>query len=221
VYDSSSSAADRRARSWPTASPPKAPTRSCSAKPARTRRRQRTGRNSRQLSGNGVFRSALPLDRTQGHDPDRQSTTTPKRPPARLRKYEQARVLGGGSSDQRPDGQPRRADRLHEWEARGAAGWNWNDVLPYFKKVERDLDFDGPCTARTAVSPSAAFREGIGPGTAGDGEACKLAGFKFLPDQNRRVRRRLLSGDALQSGRATRSRPRWAISIAKPASAPT
>ena len=61
-----------------------------------------------------------------------------------LRKYEQARVLGGGSSINAQlanRGAPRDYD---EWETRGAAGWNWTSVLPYFKKVERDLDFDGP-----------------------------------------------------------------------------
>src|SRR6188508_1397991 len=30
------------------------------------------------------------------------------------------------------------------WEALGATGWNFESVLPYFRKLERDLDFDGP-----------------------------------------------------------------------------
>jgi 5-(hydroxymethyl)furfural/furfural oxidase len=52
--------------------------------------------------------------------------------------------MGGGSSINAQlfnRGAPRDYD---EWEARGAAGWDWNAVLPYFKKVERDMDFDGP-----------------------------------------------------------------------------
>ena len=64
------------------------------------------------------------------------------RPP--LRKYEQARVLGGGSSINGQMANRGAPTDYDEWEARGATGWNWNDVLPYFKKVERDLDFDGP-----------------------------------------------------------------------------
>ena len=64
------------------------------------------------------------------------------RPP--LRKYEQARVLGGGSSINGQMANRGAPTDYAEWEARGAAGWNWKDVLPYFKKVERDLDFDGP-----------------------------------------------------------------------------
>ena len=47
--------------------------------------------------------------------------------------------------DQRPDGQSRRADRLRRMGgARRRRAGSWDDVLPYFKKVERDLDFDGP-----------------------------------------------------------------------------
>ena len=29
------------------------------------------------------------------------------------------------------------------WEELGATGWNLPSVLPYFRKLERDLDFDG------------------------------------------------------------------------------
>ena len=65
-----------------------------------------------------------------------------ERPP--LRKYEQARVLGGGSSINGQLANRGAPTDYDEWEARGAAGWSWKDVLPYFRKVERDLDFDGP-----------------------------------------------------------------------------
>ena len=65
-----------------------------------------------------------------------------ERPP--LRKYEQARVLGGGSSINGQLANRGAPTDYDEWEARGAAGWNWDAVLPYFKKVERDMDFDGP-----------------------------------------------------------------------------
>ena len=64
------------------------------------------------------------------------------RPP--LRKYEQARVLGGGSSINGQMANRGAPTDYDEWDARGAEGWSWNDVLPFFKKVERDLDFDGP-----------------------------------------------------------------------------
>src|SRR4051795_4358889 len=50
------------------------------------------------------------------------------RPP--LRKYEQARVLGGGSSINGQMANRGAPTDYDEWEARGAEGWNWNAVLP-------------------------------------------------------------------------------------------
>ncbi len=32
-------------------------------------------------------------------------------------------------------------DDFAEWERLGAQGWGWNDVLPYFRKLEDDVDF--------------------------------------------------------------------------------
>ena len=65
-----------------------------------------------------------------------------KKPP--LRTYEQARILGGGSSINGQLANRGAPTDYDEWADRGATGWNWDNVLPYFKKVERDMDFDGP-----------------------------------------------------------------------------
>src|SRR3954465_6756967 len=105
------------------------------------------------------------------------------RPP--LRKYEQARVLGGGSSINGQMANPRGPTDYDEWEARGDAGWSWNDVLPFFKKVERDLDFDGPYHGRDGRIPVRRIPvEHWTKYAAAVGEACKQAGYAFLPDQN-------------------------------------
>jgi 5-(hydroxymethyl)furfural/furfural oxidase len=66
------------------------------------------------------------------------------RPDGPLRTYEQARVMGGGSSingQMANRGQPADYD---EWAELGAAGWTWQNVLPYFKKLERDQQMSGP-----------------------------------------------------------------------------
>jgi 5-(hydroxymethyl)furfural/furfural oxidase len=105
------------------------------------------------------------------------------RPP--LRKYEQARVLGGGSSINGQLANRGAPDDYDEWEARGAAGWGWKDVLPYFKKVERDLDFDGPLHGKDGRIPVRRIPQAHWTRHAqAAAEACKLAGYSFLPDQN-------------------------------------
>lgn len=57
-----------------------------------------------------------------------------------LKVYEQGRVMGGGSSinvQAANRGLPRDYDG---WVSQGAEGWSWEEVLPYFRKLERDLD---------------------------------------------------------------------------------
>jgi len=106
-----------------------------------------------------------------------------ERPP--LRKYEQARVLGGGSSINGQLANRGAPTDYDEWEARGAAGWSWKDVLPYFRKVERDLDFDGPLHGKDGRIPVRRIpREHWTGHSQAVAEACKLAGYEFLPDQN-------------------------------------
>ncbi|UDQ91367.1 GMC family oxidoreductase N-terminal domain-containing protein, partial [Xanthobacter autotrophicus] len=69
------------------------------------------------------------------------------------RAYEQGRVMGGGSSinvQSANRGLPRDYD---EWAALGAAGWGWDDVLPFFIKLERDLDCGGPLHGKDGPIP--------------------------------------------------------------------
>lgn len=58
----------------------------------------------------------------------------------KTRFYEQGRVLGGGSSVNAQVGNRGIPDDYDEWQRLGASGWGWHDVLPYFRKLERDLD---------------------------------------------------------------------------------
>ncbi len=59
------------------------------------------------------------------------------------RPFEQARIMGGGSSVMGMLALRGVPGDYEEWAAAGAAGWGWEDVLPYFRRLERDLDFDG------------------------------------------------------------------------------
>ncbi len=106
-----------------------------------------------------------------------------ERPP--LRKYEQARVLGGGSSINGQLANRGAPTDYDEWEARGAVGWGWTDVLPYFRKVERDLDCDGPFHGKDGRIPVRRIPRQHWTGhSQAVAEACALAGYDFLPDQN-------------------------------------
>ncbi len=102
-----------------------------------------------------------------------------------LRKYEQARVLGGGSSINGQMANRGAPTDYAEWEARGATGWGWDDVLPYFLKVERDLDFDGPLHGKDGRIPIRRVpRERWCAHARGVAAGFEKAGIKLLADQN-------------------------------------
>ncbi len=106
-----------------------------------------------------------------------------ERPP--LRKYEQARVLGGGSSINGQLANRGAPTDYDEWEAKGAAGWGWQDVLPYFKKVERDQDFDGPWHGKEGRIPVRRIFPNMWNGHAkAVANAFEQAGFPYVEDQN-------------------------------------
>ncbi len=106
-----------------------------------------------------------------------------ERPP--LRKYEQARVLGGGSSINGQLANRGAPTDYDEWAAKGAAGWAWQDVLPYFKKVERDMDFDGPWHGKEGRIPVRRIFPNLWNGHAkAVAQAFEQAGFPYVEDQN-------------------------------------
>jgi 5-(hydroxymethyl)furfural/furfural oxidase len=106
-----------------------------------------------------------------------------ERPP--LRKYEQARVLGGGSSINGQLANRGAPTDYDEWEAKGAAGWNWNAVLPYFKKVERDMDFGGPYHGKDGRIPVRRIFPDMWCGHAkAVAAAFDEAGYGYIEDQN-------------------------------------
>ncbi len=109
----------------------------------------------------------------------------PDEPRPKLRTYEQARVLGGGSSINGQLANRGAPTDYDEWHARGATGWNWDNVLPFFKKVERDMDFDGPWHGSEGRIPVRRIFPDLWPEHAkAAGETFKAAGYEFLMDQN-------------------------------------
>ncbi|MCC7282288.1 MAG: GMC family oxidoreductase N-terminal domain-containing protein [Acetobacteraceae bacterium] len=107
--------------------------------------------------------------------------------PPTERPYEQARILGGGSAINGIGANRGAPADYAEWEAAGARGWGWNDVLPFFRKLESDADFgddpvlhgnDGPLPIRRV--PRAAHTAFIRAVEA----ALNRQGFVSRADQN-------------------------------------
>ncbi|HET9146890.1 MAG TPA: GMC family oxidoreductase N-terminal domain-containing protein, partial [Acetobacteraceae bacterium] len=101
------------------------------------------------------------------------------------RLYEQGRVMGGGSSvnvQAANRGLPRDFD---EWESLGACGWGWQDVLPYFRKLETDLNFSGPLHGDSGPLPIRRIRqEAWPPFAAAAARAFAASGLPIREDQN-------------------------------------
>ncbi|MCR2811377.1 MULTISPECIES: GMC family oxidoreductase N-terminal domain-containing protein [unclassified Microbacterium] len=99
--------------------------------------------------------------------------------------YKQPRLLGGGSSVNGQVAFRGAPDDFDAWKREGAAGWGWDDVLPYFKKIETDLDFDndlhgqdGPISIRrTPIEEWDAVSRAIG-------DALTTEGYPFVADLN-------------------------------------
>ncbi len=100
-------------------------------------------------------------------------------------RYEQARILGGGSSINGLIANRGAPTDYDGWEEMGATGWNFASVLPYFRKLERDLNFsgdyhgkDGPITIRRyPVEDWAGFVKTVA-------DVLGKRGLPLVPDQN-------------------------------------
>ena len=100
-------------------------------------------------------------------------------------RYEQARILGGGSSINGLNANRGSPEDYDGWEQLGAEGWNWKTVLPYFRKLERDLNFsdeyhgrDGPVAiSRYPIEDWSGFAQAVA-------NVLQKHGLPIVPDQN-------------------------------------
>ena len=106
-------------------------------------------------------------------------------PASARRLYEQPRLLGGGSSINGQIANRGTPDDYDEWAALGATGWNWEAVLPWFRKLERDLDFSGPLHGGDGPIPVHRIPHAKWPGLSLAAEkALDELGFPSIGDQN-------------------------------------
>lgn len=91
--------------------------------------------------------------------------------------FQQARVMGGGSTIMGMWALRGVPEDYDGWAAAGAVGWGWDDVLPTFRRIEADKDFDGPLHGREGPIPIRRQAEGewsplsraVAAAAAGDG----------------------------------------------------
>ncbi len=101
------------------------------------------------------------------------------------RRYEQGRVMGGGSSINAQLANRGAPGDYDEWASMGADGWGWDDVLPYFRKLERDMDFDGPYHGKDGPIPVRRIFPDQWPGYAKAAAAAfEAKGYEYRADQN-------------------------------------
>lgn len=111
------------------------------------------------------------------------SVNDPQRGAAR--RYEQARLVGGGSSINGMMANRGVPDDYDQWQALGAEGWAWEDVLPYFRKLERDLDHDNALHGQDGPIPIRRLPSEVWPAfTRGVSTALRDRGVAMVADQN-------------------------------------
>jgi len=101
--------------------------------------------------------------------------------------YGQARVMGGGSTINGELANRGTPDDYDEWASLGAADWSWSSVLPYFRKLENDLDYEGPLHGREGPITVSRVQENQWPGfTRAAAAAFEASGYSNIGDQNSR-----------------------------------
>ena len=105
--------------------------------------------------------------------------------PAEPRRYEQGRVLGGGSAVNALVANRGAPGDYDEWSEHGARDWSWETVLPYFRKLETDHDFadeyhgqDGPIPIRRITQAK------MSPFVKKLCSTLDARGYRTKPDQN-------------------------------------
>ena len=99
--------------------------------------------------------------------------------------FQQARIMGGGSSVTGMIALRGLPDDYDGWSAAGALGWSWPDVLPYFRRLEADADFEGPMHGADGPVPIRRHAAADWPPfSAAVGKAASALGYQSIDDFN-------------------------------------
>lgn len=100
--------------------------------------------------------------------------------------YPRGRVVGGSSSVNAAIAQRATPEDLDGWVAAGAKGWSYADTLPYFQRLESDLDFpDAPGHGNQGAIPIKRHRpEDWAAAARAFEQACLKRGYPACADAN-------------------------------------
>lgn len=101
------------------------------------------------------------------------------------RRYTAGRVIGGTSAVNGMCANRGLPSDYNAWAERGANGWDWDGVLPFFKKLEHDQDYGEPLHGKDGpIAMRRWKRDQWPPFTSAMIQAVEDAGFRDIGDQN-------------------------------------
>ena len=101
------------------------------------------------------------------------------------RRYEQGRLLGGGSAINAMVANRGAPSDYDEWAELGAVGWSYDELLPYFRKLESDADFSGEYHGKDGPIPIRRISESkMSPFVKAVRSSFETSGHQRHADQN-------------------------------------
>lgn len=99
--------------------------------------------------------------------------------------YPRGKVTGGSSAVGATIALRGTPENFDEWAALGNPQWAWDKVLPYYKRLEDDLDFDNEFHGKGGPIPIRRWKPSeVAPVQHAFYEACLKAGFPEVKDHN-------------------------------------
>jgi len=97
----------------------------------------------------------------------------------------QGRLVGGSSAVNATIALRGTPDDYDQWAALGNPGWSFAEVLPFFRRLERDLDFDDAWHGRDGPLPISRAGPGeLGPVHQAFLDSCAASGYRPVSDHN-------------------------------------
>ncbi|TAK57848.1 MAG: FAD-dependent oxidoreductase [Dehalococcoidia bacterium] len=103
----------------------------------------------------------------------------------RIAPYPAGRVVGGSSTVNTAIALRGAPEDYDDWAARGNPEWSWEKVLPYFRRLESDQDYDDDFHGRNGPLPIRRYREDeLTPVQAAFMKAMRALGYPEAKDNN-------------------------------------